>query len=241
MSAMRDPADRPTPPVRTDMEWRLRGHGQSVTVQAPAAPLRAPDAAPERADDAQEYAQAHAAAPAALLPAPSLEDLYRDYFQFVWRSARRLGIEQAALDDVVQDVFVVVQRQLPSYEPRRSPRSWLFSITRRVAADHRRTLRRKGGLLPLHEDAPGPDRGGPLRDAMNKQRSDVILAFLGSLDDMHREAFILCELEQLSAPEIADAVSASTSAVYSRIRTARQAFVAYVRDHHPELMGDADG
>jgi RNA polymerase sigma-70 factor (ECF subfamily) len=227
------------------MDWPTSGHGHGVTVQSEAASL------PERTDDAPAPAAGPGAptsaskgsAPphAATLATPTLEELYRDHFAFVWRSARRLGVEPAQLDDVVQDVFLVVQRQLPSYEPRRAPRSWLFSIARRVAADHRRTRRRKGGLLPLHDDAPAPDHDGPLRDAMNRQRSDVILAFLESLDEMHREAFILCELEQLSAPEIADAVGASTSAVYSRIRTARQAFVAYVRDHHPELMGDADG
>lgn len=171
---------------------------------------------------------------------PSLEELYREYFHFVWRSARRLGVAQAQLDDAVQDVFIVVHRQLPAYEPRRSHRSWLFSITRRVAADHRRTIRRKGGLLPLHEEIASQHGDRPLRDAMNKERSDVIVEFLGSLNENHREAFILCELEQLSAPEIADAVGANLSTVYTRIRSARQAFVQYVREHHPELLGDAD-
>jgi RNA polymerase sigma-70 factor (ECF subfamily) len=171
---------------------------------------------------------------------PTLEELYREHFRFVWRSARRLGVPSAQLDDVVQDVFLVVHRQLPSFEPRRPVRAWLFSIARRVAADQRRTLRRKGGLLPLHDELPA--RGDdPLRDALNNERSDVVLEFLASLDALHREVFILCELEQLSAPEIADAVSASMSAIYSRIRTARLAFVEYVRTHYPELQGDNDG
>jgi RNA polymerase sigma-70 factor (ECF subfamily) len=173
--------------------------------------------------------------------APTVEDLFRGYFQFVWRSARRLGVPMAQLDDVVQDVFLVVHRQLPSYEPRKEPRAWLFSITRRVAADHRRAVRRKLGPLPLHEEMASQDSSTPLHDAMNNERSDVILEFLATLDDKHRETFILCELEQMSAPEIADAVGASTPAVYWRIRTSRQAFVKYVRERYPELMGGADG
>jgi RNA polymerase sigma-70 factor, ECF subfamily len=174
-------------------------------------------------------------------PAPSLEALYRDYFQFVWRTARRLGVAAAQLDDVVQDVFLVVHRQLPNYEVRAATRAWLFSITRRVAADHRRTPRRKGGLLPLGAEIAAAHGDGPLRDAMNRERADVIIEFLTSLEDPLREVFILCELEQLSAPEIAEAVHASTPAVYSRIRAARQAFVRYVQERHPELMGDSDG
>jgi RNA polymerase sigma-70 factor (ECF subfamily) len=172
--------------------------------------------------------------------APSLEALYRDYFQFVWRTARRLGVEAAQIDDVVQDVFVVVHRQLAHYEARTTPRAWLFSIARRVAADHRRARRRKGDLVPIHDQLAAAD-DGPLRAALNKEKSDVILEFLSTLDDDLRAAFILCELEQLTAPEIAQAVDASTSAVYSRIRTARLAFAAYVRDRHPELMGDSHG
>ena len=80
---------------------------------------------------------------AAARPEPSLEQWYRDHFAFVWRSARRLGVHRAQLDDAVQDVFMIVHRKLDSYEPHQSPQAWLFAITRRVAADHRRTARRK--------------------------------------------------------------------------------------------------
>lgn len=173
--------------------------------------------------------------------APSFEELYRDHFRFVWRSARRLGVARAELDDAVQDVFMVVHKKLPHYESRHPPRAWLFAITRRVAADYRRTLRRKGGLLPLHEEAAREQNAGPLRDAMNQERSDVILEFLAGVDDERRDAFILCELEQFSAPEIAAAIDANTSTVYSRIRLAREAFARFVQRHYPELMGDADG
>jgi RNA polymerase sigma-70 factor (ECF subfamily) len=173
--------------------------------------------------------------------APTLEELYREHFQFIWRTARRLGVRPAQLDDVVHEVFLVVHRQLPTYEARSAVRAWLFSIARRVAADHRRSVRRKGRLLQLHMESSTARCDDPLRDAMNKERSDVIIEFLASVDEPLREAFMLCELEQMSAPEIADAVHASLPAVYSRIRTARQAFVRYVQDQHPELMGENDG
>ena len=173
---------------------------------------------------------------------PTLEDLYREYFQFVWRNARRLGVVPSQLDDAVQDVFMVVHRHLPEYEARTPLRFWLFAITRRVAADYRRTLRRKGGLEPLPDDVESRRGGdGPLRDALNKERSDVVLQFLSTLEDNHRATFILCELEQMSAPEISEALGATTSAIYARIRTMRLGFAQFVRDRHPELMGESDG
>jgi RNA polymerase sigma-70 factor (ECF subfamily) len=175
-------------------------------------------------------------APAA---APTLESLYRAHFDFVWRTIKRLGVAAAQLDDAAQEVFLVVHRQLESYEGRNSERAWLFSIARRVASDQRRASRRKECLpLPgaLRSDAPDG-----LRAAMNKERADIVLDFLQTLEDDPRDAFILCELEQMSAPEIALAVNATTSAVYSRIRVARAAFAHYVRSRHPELIGDDHG
>lgn len=190
-----------------------------------------PQALPDRAD-----------APAAPgTAAPTLETLYRDYFQFVWRTAKRLGVDAAQLDDVVQEVFIVVHRQLAHYEARTTPRAWLFSITRRVAADHRRSRRRKGGWLPLSAEVAAAAEDGPLHAAMTKERGGVVLEFLATLGEEPRDAFILSELEQMSAPEIAQAVGASTSAIYSRVRVARLAFAEFVRTRYPELIGGIDG
>ena len=68
--------------------------------------------------------------------------VYREYFPFVWRMARRLGVAPHALDDVCQDVFVVVHRRLGDFEGRSSLKSWIFGIVHNVALVHRRKLRR---------------------------------------------------------------------------------------------------
>jgi hypothetical protein len=34
---------------------------------------------------------------------PSFQSVYREYFDFVWSTVRRLGIEPESMDDVVQD------------------------------------------------------------------------------------------------------------------------------------------
>ncbi len=41
-----------------------------------------------------------------------LADVYEEHFDFVWRSARRMGVAGAAVDDVVQEVFLVAHRRL---------------------------------------------------------------------------------------------------------------------------------
>ena len=76
-------------------------------------------------------------------PALVFEEVYAQHFDFVWRTARRLGVGDLHVDDVVQDVFVVVHRKLAGFEGRSSLKTWLYAITRRVVSDHRRAQKRR--------------------------------------------------------------------------------------------------
>lgn len=155
------------------------------------------------------------------------ETLYRTHFPFVWRSLRRLGVSPSNLDDATQEVFLVVYRRHDTFRPGTSEKAWLFAIAHRVASDQRRTVRRKGGLVPIPESAAAntPD---PCERAMQREASDVVLAFLESIDEDLRTAFILSDLEQMTAREIADSVQANINTVYTRIATARKQFAAFV-------------
>lgn len=152
-----------------------------------------------------------------------LEEVYAQCFDFVWRSARRMGVAEAAVDDVVQEVFLVAHRRQADFEGRSKVETWLFAILLRVVSDHRRTLRRKGGLAPLPEtlEASG---SSPAEQAENRERVRLLHRLLDTLDDDKRAVFVLAELEQMSAPEIADALGVNSNTVYSRLRIARQKF-----------------
>lgn len=171
-------------------------------------------------------------------PAPDFTQWYEQHFAFVWRCVRRLGVPEAQLDDAVQDTFLVVHRKLPDYRPDHSPRTWLFSIARRVASDHRRRLRRKGGLSALPAELAAPDQEGPEHGAGRRQASEIIQRFLRQLDEHQAAVFILVELEQMTAPEVARALSIDTTAVYSRVRASRKALRQYVAEHHPDHHPD---
>jgi RNA polymerase sigma-70 factor (ECF subfamily) len=160
-----------------------------------------------------------------------LEDVYREHFAFVWRSAKRLGVRDASLDDVVQEVFVVVHRRLASFEGRSSLRTWLFGITLRVARDHRRAMKRK-----CPEPAPvDPDtlraEGGPGESAERAEAVRLLHALLDELDDDRREVFVMAELEQMTMPEIADALGLNLNTAYARLRVAREEFEAALARH----------
>lgn len=53
------------------------------------------------------------------------ESIYRQYFDFVWSSVRRLGVSPAAVDDVVQEIFIVIHSRLHTLEKPQALRSWI--------------------------------------------------------------------------------------------------------------------
>jgi len=167
-----------------------------------------------------------------LKPQENFDDVYRTQFPFVWRSLRRLGVPESSVDDACQDTFLVVHRRLAGFEGRSTLRSWLFSIALRVASDYRRKQRRKGGLAQLPDVLADQHSPGPLEQSERAQAARTLDAVLETLDDAKRAVFVLAELEQMTAPEISDALGVNVNTVYSRLRGARRDFNGAVERLH---------
>jgi RNA polymerase sigma-70 factor (ECF subfamily) len=150
-------------------------------------------------------------------------DMYRELFAFVWRILRRLGVPDEQLEDATQEVFLVAYRRRARYRSRVSPRSWLFGIARRVAADARRRERRTRRRLQAVSSWAAAAR--PVRETARQEASHMVRRLLEQLPEPKRMVFILAEVEGMTAPEIADALGIKINTVYSRVRTAREAFL----------------
>lgn len=163
-------------------------------------------------------------------PVLRIEEVYEAHVDFVWRTARRLGASESHLDDVVQEVFMVVQRRLADFEGRSELKTWLFGITRRVVRAYMRRHAHRG-LTSERETAELADPRAESGEAqlLALEGSQLLQALLDELDEDKREVFVLCELEELSGPQIAEALDLSLSNVYARIRVARQAFDAALK------------
>ena len=147
-----------------------------------------------------------------------VERLFAEHLAFVWRSLRHLGVGDAALDDAVQDVFVVAHRRWSTFEGRSSERSWLYGIARRVAFRHRRRARRHGE----HLVDDGHHREAAQRPFDRLHAAQSLESLLGTIDRDKRTVFVLSQVEGLTAPEIAAALSIPEGTVYSRLRAAWQ-------------------
>jgi RNA polymerase sigma-70 factor (ECF subfamily) len=153
-----------------------------------------------------------------------VERLYAEHRGFVRQVLRAHGVTPASLDDGVQDVFLVAFRRIGDFVPRASHRSWLYGIAARVAKDHRRRSSRKGGLLELDVEDVACPRNDPCRTAVTAQALHGLYWRLGRMQEARRRIFILAEVEEMTAPEIAERLSVKLNTVYSRLRAARREF-----------------
>ncbi len=157
-----------------------------------------------------------------LRPAPpdALSQIYREHAPFVWRSLRRLGVSEDALEDALQDVFLVAARRLETFEGRSSMKTWLFGIAMRVQRSRSRSRARhdrKLGAL-AREAGPAPD------DAYGRQDAQRVLTrMLQQLDEDKRAVFVLVELEGEAVVDVARALDANSNTIYTRLRAARKA------------------
>ena len=160
----------------------------------------------------------------------SFEKIYNEYAGFVWRNARRLGVPASGAEDVVQDVFIVVQRRLPDFDGRAPLQSWLFGILVRVVRHYRRSYQRKDARCVSLEQDPGhcnntvARTSSPSEQAENAERLRLLEHLLGQLDESKRTLLVLSELEGWTLREIAEHLGSNTNTVHSRLRVAKRAF-----------------
>ncbi len=149
------------------------------------------------------------------------DSVYEQHLDFVWRSLRLLGVAPEAREDAAQDVFSIAARKLPEFDGRASLRTWLFAIVQRVAANQRRTRRRK--IDPLEPLGTTLQAQQPTAHAFAEaaEAAESIERFCAGLDEVPRAVFLLALLEELPASEIAEALNIPVNTVYSRVRTLR--------------------
>jgi RNA polymerase sigma-70 factor (ECF subfamily) len=154
----------------------------------------------------------------------SFDELYAEYFPFVWRCLRGLGVAEPARDDAAQEVFLVVHRRLAEFAGQSSFRTWLFGVVRRVAFNQRRSASRKRAGEQVLDTAAAAPGLGPLEHAQNLEAAAFVEQFVGRLPKGQREVFMLVLIEEMTIPEVAEALSIRLNTAYTWLRRARASF-----------------
>lgn len=150
---------------------------------------------------------------------------YDHWFEHVSRLVSLLGGPEADREDILQEVFLVVRRRLPSFDGL-NPRGWLYRITRRQVRDFRNRAWVKHIFTRRRDEEPDAlaADGQPERELETKQRHRVLGAILAKMNPDRRVAFVLFEIDGLSGEEIAQIQGVPLNTVWTRLRTARKEF-----------------
>lgn len=133
--------------------------------------------------------------------------VYRAHAQDVTRWAYRLGGPTMDVEDVVQEVFLTVHRELSKFVDDGRLAGWLFRITENVVRHRRRKDKLKRWLRGSAEEVAGDleaTSASPLEVAEQRQAKELIYRALDALPERYRTVVILFELEGLSGEEIAE-------------------------------------
>jgi RNA polymerase sigma-70 factor (ECF subfamily) len=152
--------------------------------------------------------------------------------------ARR--VSAADVDDVLQDVWLRVQRGLPGLRDEERFTSWLFQIARSAVAEHQRGRARHPVAEAPADSAELPaEPSGDDREAA-RALACCISIFVARLASPYREAVTLVELEGLTVREAADMAGVSASGMKSRVQRGR-AQLRQLFDACCEIALDARG
>jgi RNA polymerase sigma-70 factor, ECF subfamily len=152
----------------------------------------------------------------------------REYFDFVWRVLRRLGMSPADADDAAQRVMLAATARLSDIEAGRE-RAFLFRTASFMAARERRGRKRRpeDSVADLEEVAEtGADPEALLAARRARERLDAILR---QMPEDLRAAFVLFEIEGLTKEEVAHALDIPSGTAASRLRRAREDFARRAR------------
>lgn len=164
----------------------------------------------------------------------SFETLVRRYSGPVFRLAYRMLADRGEAEDVVQDTFVLVWRQLPALQDPTMFRSWVYQIaTRRCLNLLRTRSRRQTSTVPADDLQAAHDRtlgsrpvgeaaADPALATQHAAQLESLQELLQALPDDQRACWVLSEMQELTYPEIAYAMHLPVSTVRGRIARARQ-------------------
>ncbi len=157
----------------------------------------------------------------------------------IQRYIRRVVKNPVDVEDLLQETFLRVHRQLPNLKDPTTLTAWLYRIATNVCYDH---LRSSSRLKSLYESNPAdngetaearwPDLATPRIDLafQRAEMSACIRELVERFNDDYRFVLLLHDVQGLTNPEIAEVLQCSLETVKIRLHRARKKLRAVLVD-----------
>lgn len=147
---------------------------------------------------------------------PTLEQIWTEFAEPLRSFIRQRVPDATVTDDIVQDVFLKLSRQLEQNGDAPQIRGWLYRVARNAIIDHYRTRKE---TVQLPEDLAAQDEFA--LDELEELKA-AFRAMIHSLPGPYREAILLTELDGVSQVELARRLGLSISGAKSRVQRGRE-------------------
>jgi RNA polymerase sigma-70 factor, ECF subfamily len=148
--------------------------------------------------------------------------IFERYQHLVYRFARAMTGSPDTAEDVTQEVFVVLIRELHRYRPERAMLStYLSGIARNVSRDRLRRDRRLLSFLTRAATLTGVQPGDPFANVATAEIGAEVRRALARVALKYREVVILCDLHGLSYAEVGTVLGITTASVRARLHRGR--------------------
>jgi len=160
------------------------------------------------------------------------QELFRRYHSVVWRVCYSYMRNREDAEDLIQDVFFKVYRNLHQFEGRSSFKTWLYRVTINTCQNE---IRRRGRrpqeaeteMEAIAEVIPSGQSVEKVYQA--EQRRQLLAEALASLDPGISEILYMKDMEERPYNEIADLLDIGVSAAKMRVQRARLALQVQYR------------
>jgi RNA polymerase sigma-70 factor (ECF subfamily) len=147
------------------------------------------------------------------------QDVWQDFNGRLRAFVSKRVKQPADAEDVVQEIFVRIHRNLSTIQDETRLAAWTFAIARNAIADH---FRDKGKPTdPLPDDFDVPIDSNEDDEAAVSELSKCLEPMIGKLPDSYREAINLTELRGMTQLEAAAHAGLSLSGMKARVQRGR--------------------
>lgn len=168
-------------------------------------------------------------------------ELVKQNLPLVYRYLFRLTGNEAVAEDLAQETFVRVLKNLARFDTAKPFRPWLYRIARNCAYDY---LRKKKTVpfsylseneqLKL-ENLPD-DKMSLSQITERRETKELVTKLLSELSEIEQEILTLHYLDELTVPEISEILKKPEETVRTRLRRAREAFRETKIENEPSLI-----
>lgn len=138
-----------------------------------------------------------------------------------------------SVDDIAQEVFITVYKNLYRFRFESQFTTWLYRITINKCKDHLRKIKIRKIFTPLKDSDEEPGYNSP---AENVDISDIVHGAINKLPDKLKTPLLLKDIEGLSYQEIAESMQCELGTVKSRIFRAREGLREMLKPYEQELL-----